>query len=97
MFGMGTGVAPPVLDTGIFLSWGLAPKNKKIHCKLNKVITAQNKNMPKSESEQDSRTISTGQLNALLHLHPQPIKLVFYKCPYDHKDRETLSCGGLDA
>jgi hypothetical protein len=28
------------------------------------------------------RLISIGQLNTLLHLHPQPINLVVYKEPY---------------
>ena len=28
------------------------------------------------------RTISISQLNTLLHLHPWPIKLVVFKCPY---------------
>ena len=33
------------------------------------------------ECSQDNRPISTGELNALLHLHFQPINLVVYQEP----------------
>ena len=46
-----------------------------------------------NKCSQVNRPISTGELNALLHLHFQPINLVFYQEP----DWETLSWSGLRA
>ena len=46
-----------------------------------------------NKCSQVNRPISTGELNALLHLHFQPINLVFYQEPA----WETLSWSGLRA
>ena len=37
--------------------------------------------LPANESGQAIRQISTGQLNALLHVHPRPINLVVFEVP----------------
>ena len=57
----------------------LCNRKKRVFCrKRNSNIVNEPKRFKPSE-------ISIGQLNALLHLHLRPIKLVVYKQPYSFK------------
>ena len=61
------------------------PLNRRVSRTRVFCVTSQNEATKKCS--QANRPISTGELNALLHLHFQPINLVFYQEP----DRETSS------
>ena len=68
VFGMGTGVAPPLKSPGFDSNPNQLSAQQMLFC-LDKLYG------------QASRSISTGQLNASLRLHLQPINLVVYQGP----------------
>jgi hypothetical protein len=74
VFGMGTGVSPSASPPeNLFLGAKFYNKKSKY---FNLSLTTGGKN-----KGQVARSISTGQLNALLHLHLQPIDVVVYHRP----------------
>ena len=75
VFGMGTGVTPPLWPPKDLLS-----RRKRNSARLLKYFIA---NTNVSERRNPSpRPISTGQLNTLLCLHIRPINVVVYHGPY---------------
>ena len=81
VFGMGTGVAPPLKSPGFNAM--LEPSGTKSGTRTD---FRRNSNMSPffcldKLYGQASRSISTGQLNASLRLHLQPINLVVYQGP----------------
>jgi hypothetical protein len=85
VFGMGTGVAPPLVSPGkIARPQGTPPYPDNYTVSRNfvpgrKMIAAWS----------SARPISTGKLKTLLSLHTQPINLVVYQGPYSSKLEET--------
>jgi hypothetical protein len=68
VFGMGTGVTPPLWPPETML------KNRVVPCERSIASTGRFVPSP--------RPISTGRLNALLRLHLRPINVVVYHGPY---------------
>ena len=71
MFGMGTGVAPPVRPPGI----------GKPHTRSSSAIAPNLGLERKPIRGQAARPISTGKLNPLRGLHLRPINLVIFQGP----------------
>ena len=73
VFGMGTCGTPPLSppnDAAILRDYSLKTRSETKTCDLKPAIWI------------SPRPISTGQLHALLHFHPQPIYLVVFKGSY---------------
>ena len=82
VFGMGTGVAPPLWSPGTLLYlWG-SPRGLPL---LERSIASTS-----GDCSPSPRPISTGRLNALLRLHLRPINLVIYQGPYQIKSVGNL-------
>ena len=71
MFGMGTGVAPPVRPPGI----------GKPHMRSSRAVTSKRSLNKEAIRGQAARPISTGKLNPLRGLHLRPINLVIFQGP----------------
>jgi hypothetical protein len=75
VFGMGTGVAPPLQSPGKLAHLHNCIANGERHIFVPVIVSA--------------RPISTGKLNVLPRLHTQPINLVVYQGPYISRIEET--------
>ena len=75
MFGMGTGVTPPLWPPGNLIGQ-IRTRSDSIESQSKRCQSIQHM---RSTYGQASRPISTGQLNALLRLHTQPINLVVFQ------------------
>jgi hypothetical protein len=69
VFGMGTGVAPPVWPPG---PWPMPP---------SEILESPSRPCAEVIRGQAARPISTGQLHALQRVHPRPIYLVIFQGP----------------
>ena len=81
MFGMGTGVAPPVSPPGKIPARiaRRSPNTEILEC--SQTMRSHDSGTRRKNRGQAARAISTGQLNALRRLHLRPINLVIYEGP----------------
>ena len=111
MFGMGTGVAPPLWPPGenrkIENPTGLVPdeedaiwKSPDVWRRFLRAACRRDRGLftlGRLKYGQASRLVSSGRLRASPRVHPRPIEVVFYDPPLDSREWEISSLGRLGA